>query len=119
MASACSRVSKNLELGGPDTEYLLLEYAHGDKLYVPVHQLDRLSRYVAPGGHTPPLHRLGTAEWAQVKEKTKKAVADIAKDLLELYATREIVSGHAFSGRYTVAARAGSVLSRMSRRPTS
>lgn len=85
-----------LELGGPDTEYLLLEYAHGDKLYVPVHQLDRLSRYVAPGGHTPPLHRLGTAEWAQVKERTKKAVADIAKDLLELYATREIVNGHAF-----------------------
>lgn len=88
---------QKLDLGGPDTEYLLLEYAHGDKLYVPVHQLDRLSRYVAPGGHTPPLHRLGTAEWAQVKEKTKKAVADIAKDLLELYATREIVSGYAFS----------------------
>lgn len=88
---------QKLELGGPDTEYLLLEYAHGDKLYVPVHQLDRLSRYVAPGGHTPTLHRLGTAEWAQVKERTKKAVADIAKDLLELYATREIVSGYAFS----------------------
>lgn len=87
---------KKLELGGPDTEYLLLEYAQGDRLYVPVHQLDRLSRYVAPGGHKPALHRLGTAEWAQVKERTKKAVADIARDLLELYATREIVGGHAF-----------------------
>ncbi len=88
---------QKMDFGGPDTEYLLLEYAHGDKLYVPVHQLDRLSRYIAPGGHKPTLHRLGTAEWAQVKERTKKAVADIARDLLELYATREIVSGHAFS----------------------
>lgn len=88
---------QKLELGGPDTEYLFIEYAHGDRLYVPVHQLDRLSRYVAPGGHKPTLHRLGTAEWAQVKERTKKAVADIARDLLELYATREIVSGYAFS----------------------
>ncbi len=88
---------EKLDFGGPDTEFLRIEYAHGDKLYVPVHQLDRLSRYVAPGGHKPTLHRLGTAEWAQVKERTKKAVADIAKDLLELYATREIVSGHAFS----------------------
>ncbi len=88
---------EKLDLGGPDTEYLRLEYAHGDKLYVPVHQLDRLSRYVAPGGHTPTLHRLGTAEWAQVKERTKKAIADIAQELLELYATREIVKGHAYS----------------------
>ncbi len=87
---------KKLDLGGPDTEYLLLEYAQGDRLYVPVHQLDRLSRYIAPGGHKPALHRLGTAEWSQVKERTKKAVADIARELLELYATREIVSGHAF-----------------------
>ncbi len=88
---------EKLDFGGPDTEFLRIEYAHDDKLYVPVHQLDRLSRYVAPGGHKPTLHRLGTAEWAQVKERTKKAVADIARDLLELYATREIVSGHAFS----------------------
>ncbi len=88
---------EKLDFGGPDTEYLRLEYAHEDKLYVPVHQLDRLSRYVAPGGHKPTLHRLGTAEWAQVKERTQKAVADIAKDLLELYAKREIVTGHAFA----------------------
>lgn len=88
---------EKLDFGGPDTEFLRIEYAHDDKLYVPVHQLDRLSRYVAPGGHKPTLHRLGTAEWAQVKERTKKAVADIAHELLELYATREIVAGHAFS----------------------
>ena len=88
---------QKLDLGGPETEYLVVEYAQGDRLYVPVHQLDRLSRYVAPGGHTPPLHRLGTADWAQVKERTKKAVADIAKELLELYTKREVVGGHAYS----------------------
>lgn len=88
---------QKLDLGGPETEYLVVEYAQGDRLYVPVHQLDRLSRYVAPGGHTPPLHRLGTADWSQVKERTKKAVADIAKELLELYAKREVVGGHAYS----------------------
>ena len=85
-----------IALNGPEREFILIEYAHGDSLYVPVHQIDRLSRYVAPGGHAPALHRLGTAEWAQVKERTRKAVEDIADELLELYAAREIVSGHAF-----------------------
>ncbi len=86
-----------LALNGPEREYLLLEYAQGDQLYVPVHQADRLSRYVGPDGRAPALHRLGTAEWAQVKERTRRAVADIADELLELYAAREVVSGHAFS----------------------
>jgi len=86
-----------LALNGPEREFLLIEYDHGDNLYVPVHQIDRLSRYVAPGGKAPALHRLGTADWAQVKERTRKAVEDIADELLELYAAREIVTGHAFS----------------------
>jgi len=86
-----------LALNGPEREFLQIEYARGDMLYVPVHQIDRLSRYVAPGGHAPALSRLGTAEWALVKERTRKAIADIADDLLELYAAREVVSGHAFA----------------------
>jgi transcription-repair coupling factor (superfamily II helicase) len=86
-----------MALNGPEREFLVVEYDRGDKLYVPVHQIDRLSRYVAPGGHPVALHRLGTAEWSQVKERTRKAVEDIADELLELYAAREIVSGHAFS----------------------
>ncbi len=85
-----------LNLNGPEREFLQIEYAHGDTLYVPVHQIDRLSRYTVPGGQAPALHRLGTAEWQQVKEKTRKAVEDIADELLGLYAAREIVSGHAF-----------------------
>lgn len=90
-----------LALNGPEREFLLLEYAQGDRLYVPVHQIDRLSRYVAPGGHAPTLHRLGTAEWAQVKERTRRAVEDIADELLELYAAREVVSGYAFQADTT------------------
>jgi len=88
---------ERIALNGPEREYLLLEYANKDKLFVPVHQIDRLGRYVGPDGHAPVLHRLGTAEWAQVKERTRKAVDDIADDLLELYAAREVVPGHAFS----------------------
>ena len=86
-----------IALNGPEREFLQIEYQRGDMLYVPVHQIDRLSRYVAPGGRAPTLSRLGTAEWAQVKERTRKAVADIADELLELYAAREVVTGHAFS----------------------
>jgi len=82
---------------GAEREYLLVEYAAGDKLYVPVYQADRLSRYVGIGEDAPDVHRLGTADWARVKETAKKAVEEIAGDLLQLYAAREIVDGHAFS----------------------
>jgi transcription-repair coupling factor (superfamily II helicase) len=82
---------------GGEREYLLVEYGAGDKLYVPVYQADRLSRYVGVSDHAPRINRLGTAEWEQVKAKAKKAVEEIADDLLALYAAREIVDGHAFS----------------------
>ena len=84
-------------LNGGEREYLLVEYAAGDKLYVPVYQADRLSRYVGVTDHAPSINRLGTAEWEQVKAKAEKAVEEIADDLLALYASREIVEGHAFA----------------------
>jgi transcription-repair coupling factor (superfamily II helicase) len=86
-----------MAFSGGEREYLLVEYAAGDKLYVPVYQADRLSRYVGAADHPPPVNRLGTAEWERVKEKAKRAVEEIAGDLLELYASREVVEGHAFS----------------------
>ncbi|MCX6028913.1 MAG: hypothetical protein NT169_06390, partial [Chloroflexi bacterium] len=86
-----------LMLDGMEREYLQVEYAQRDQLYVPVHQADRLARYIGPGEGTPGLHRLGTLEWEQVKARAKKAVAEIADELLELYAAREVVQGHAFS----------------------
>jgi len=86
-----------MDFAGEEREYLLVEYAAGDKLYVPVYQADRLSRYVGVGDHPPVINRLGTAEWEQVKARAKKAVAEIADELLALYAAREVVEGHAFS----------------------
>ena len=86
-----------MPVDGQVREYLQVEYAQGDQLYVPVHQADRLARYVGAGEAIPSLHRLGTAEWEQVKQRARRAVAEIADDLLELYAAREVVQGHAFS----------------------
>jgi transcription-repair coupling factor (superfamily II helicase) len=86
-----------MELAGIEREYLQVSYARGDKLYVPVHQADRLSRYVGAGESTPPVSRLGTADWAQVKERAKHAVAEIADDLLKLYAERETIQGFVYS----------------------
>jgi transcription-repair coupling factor (superfamily II helicase) len=77
-------------------EYLVLTYAAGDKLYVPTDQIDRVSRYVGSGEQTPTLSRLGTQEWNRTKEKVKDAVEEIAQDLLQLYASRQVVPGYAF-----------------------
>ncbi len=86
-----------LELGGLTREYLQVSYARNDKLYVPVHQAERLSRYVGAGEITPAVNRLGTADWQMVKDRARRAVADIADELLLLYAERELVHGHAYS----------------------
>jgi len=86
-----------MAVDGVEQEYLQVDYARGDKLYVPVHQADRISRYVGASDRPPTINRLGTVDWAQVKARTKRAVEDIAQELLELYAAREVIEGHAFS----------------------
>jgi len=86
-----------VDLDGAERDYLLIEYAKNDKLYVPVHQADRLARYVGPGSDSPQLNRLGTADWEMAKRRTRRAVAAIAQDLLALYAQRETLPGHAFA----------------------
>ncbi len=78
-------------------EYLVLQYAAGDKLYVPTDQIYRLSRYVGASDRPPVLSRLGTQEWTRTKERTREAVASIAQELLALYAARGVVAGFAFS----------------------
>lgn len=86
-----------LTLEGEEREYLLVEYAGRDRLYVPVYQADRLSRYVGTDETPPALSRLGSAEWGQVKARARRAVEEVARELLELYAARELAPGHAFS----------------------
>ena len=86
-----------LDFDGVEREYLEVQYANSDKLYVPIHQADRLARYVGVDEHRPDLNRLGSADWNTVKRRAKKAVEDIAQELLEVYARREVTSGRAFS----------------------
>jgi transcription-repair coupling factor (superfamily II helicase) len=78
-------------------EYLCVEYADEAQLFVPVHQADRLTRYVGPDNRSPSLSRLGSPEWKNVKSYVKEAVEEVAEDLLELYAKRSVVEGHSFS----------------------
>jgi transcription-repair coupling factor (superfamily II helicase) len=78
-------------------EYLLIKFAEGDEVYVPIHQADRITRYLGTDGTPPNLSRLGTQEWERAKGKVRKAVEDVAQDLLDLYARRVTVVGHAFS----------------------
>ncbi len=84
-------------IGGLSHEYLLVTYAETDQLYVPVHQADRLSRYVGADERSPSLHRLGGISWAQAKATAQRAVEEMADELLELYAARATVQGYAFS----------------------
>lgn len=84
-------------LNGTEREYLLLSYAGGDYLYVPIHQADRLSRYVGVDNYEPELSRLGTQDWGRVRQRTRAAVEDVAQELLDLYAQRATVVGHAFN----------------------
>ena len=88
---------RTLRRDGNEREYLVLRYAAGDRLYVPTDQIDRVSRYVGAGDRPPVLSRLGTQEWSRTKQRAKEAAEDLAQELLALYATREVVSGFAFS----------------------
>jgi transcription-repair coupling factor (superfamily II helicase) len=82
---------------GNEREYLIVEYAGTDMLFVPIHQADRLTRYVGPDDKPPAISRLGKPDWIKVKSQVKKAVEDEAKELLALYAQRANALGHAFS----------------------
>ena len=84
------------EIEGVLTEYLCIEYAENDQLYVPVHQADRVSRYIGARGHRPSITRLSANEWKRIKAKVQKAVEHVAEELLELYAKRHLSQGYAF-----------------------
>ncbi|PMP79397.1 MAG: transcription-repair coupling factor, partial [Roseiflexus castenholzii] len=84
-------------VGGVERDYLNLRYAEGDRLYVPVDQIDRVSRYIGAGDAEPQLTRLGTQDWERAKRKARAAVQDLADELIGLYAQRQLAEGHAFS----------------------
>ena len=84
------------ELDGHTREFLAVEYEGGGQLYVPVHQADRLTRYVGAEGAVPALDRLGGQEWHDKKGRVKQAVLEVAQEMLDLYARRNVVQGYAF-----------------------
>ena len=85
-----------LETGGVRGEFLFLEYAGGDKLYVPVHALNLISRYTGASPENAPLHRLGSDQWAKARKRAIKKIRDVAAELLDIYARRAARSGHRF-----------------------
>ncbi|MBE9512454.1 MAG: transcription-repair coupling factor [Chloroflexi bacterium] len=86
-----------MHVSNSEKEYLMLQYAAGDKLYVPTDQIYRVSRYIGASEQPPTLSRLGTQEWTRTKQRTREAVASIAGELLALYAARGVVPGFSFS----------------------
>ncbi len=87
---------KEINQGDGPTEFMLLEFAEGAKLYVPLTRLDLVQKYRSAEGARPPLSHLGTATWAKTKARVRKAMQDMADELLKLYAERKTVTGHAF-----------------------
>ena len=88
---------KQLEVHGHKRDYLELSYNSGDTLYVPVEQLDLVQKYIGSEGKAPKISKLGGLEWIKAKNKVKKSIADIAEELVKLYATRATLKGYTYS----------------------
>ncbi len=84
-------------LDGTEREYLEVEYGGNDTLFVPIHQADRLTRYVGPDDRPPTLNRLGQADWIRIRTRAQKAAEEEARELLEIYARRAAASKTPFS----------------------
>ena len=88
---------KEINQGNGNAEFMLLEYAEGARLYVPLTRLDLVQKYRSSEGAKPVLNHLGTAAWAKTKARVRKAMKDMTDELLKLYAERKTAQGHAFS----------------------
>jgi transcription-repair coupling factor (superfamily II helicase) len=87
---------KEINQGDGPAEFMLLEYAEGARLYVPLTRLDLIQKYRSSEGARPALNHLGTQAWAKTKARVRKAMKDMADELLKLYAARKMAQGHAF-----------------------
>jgi transcription-repair coupling factor (superfamily II helicase) len=87
---------KEINQGDGNAEFMLLEYAEGARLYVPLTRLDLVQKYRSSEGAKPPLSHLGAATWSKTKARVRKAMKDMADELLKLYAERKTAEGHAF-----------------------
>jgi transcription-repair coupling factor (mfd) len=87
---------KQLTVENIKKDYLDIRYASGDKLYVPVDQLDLVQKYIGTEGKAPKIYKLGGTEWVKAKTKVKESIKEMADDLVKLYAVRQSTDGHAF-----------------------
>ena len=87
---------QKLDVGGAEQEFLTLEYAGSDKLYVPVASLHLISRYTGASPESAPLHKLGSSHWEKVKRKAREKARDVAAELLDIYARREARVGYSY-----------------------
>lgn len=87
---------KQMAAGGTTRDYLDIVYDKGDKLYVPVDQLDLVQKYIGSEGNSPKINKLGGAEWQKAKAKARKSINEIAQDLVKLYVARATLKGHSF-----------------------
>ncbi len=88
-----------LDRAGDDNEFLRIEYEDGDRLFVPVHRLNLVQRYVGADGHRPRVDKLGGTTWEKAKRQVKRALRDMARELLNVHAARELAEGRVFSPR--------------------
>lgn len=85
------------EIDGVERDYLELDYAEGDKLFLPVEQFDKVTRYVGPEGHTPKITRLDSTDWSRAITRARKATRALAFDLIEVYSRRAAAKGYKFN----------------------
>src|ERR1700724_4714926 len=88
---------KRINQGDGNAEFMVLEYAEGARLYVPLTRLDLVQKYRSSEGAKPVLNHLGTAAWAKTKARVRKAMKDMTDELLKLYTERKTAQGHSFS----------------------
>lgn len=87
---------QKIEIGGQVQEAVRLVFKNNDLLYVSIHSLHKISKYIGQDGQVPVLSKLGSDSWKQLKARTKKKIKDIAAELIKLYAKRRAAKGHAF-----------------------
>lgn len=88
---------EKIEIDGVSKDFIKISYRDDGNLYIATNQLDVIQKYIGAEGKKPKLNKLGTNEWKKAKAKVKKAVEELAKDLIELYAKREVKKGHVFN----------------------
>ncbi len=89
--------TEQLQVQGVSKDYLTIEYSGSDKLYIPIDQMNLVQKYIGNNTDRIKVNRLGSAEWGKTKARVRKAIEDMAKELIELYAKREVVDGYKFS----------------------